>query len=80
MGNDTFYTAIDIGNSKVCTVIATVGPEGELKVLGTGVAPSQGIQKGQVENIDEAQQAIKASLDEAHNFLGHKLKSQNKSV
>ena len=70
MANDTFYTAIDIGNSKVCTVIATVGPEGELKVLGTGVALSQGIQKGQVENVEEAQQAVKASLDEAQHFLG----------
>ncbi len=70
MARDTYYTAIDIGNSKVCTIIAAVGPEGELKVVGTGVVPSQGIQKGRVENIGEAQQAVNASLEQAQRYLG----------
>ena len=50
MARDTFYTAIDLGSTKVCTIIARIGPEGELKVLGTGIVPSQGVQKGQVES------------------------------
>ena len=70
MSKDIFYTATDLGSSKVCTIIAKIGPEGELKVLGTGIVPSQGIQKGMIENIRETQQAVKASLGEAQRYLG----------
>ena len=70
MAKEMFYTATDLGTSKVCTIIAKIGPEGELKVLGTGVVPSQGIQKGMIENIRETQQAVKASLGEAQRYLG----------
>ena len=48
---DTFYTAIDIGTSKVTVLVSRVGTEGDLKVFGTGVVPSEGIQRGRVENI-----------------------------
>ncbi len=70
MPNDTYYTAIDMGTTKMCTIIAKVGPEGELKVLGTGIVPSQGMHKGRVENIPETQEAVRASLDEAQRYLG----------
>ena len=71
MDKEIFYTAIDLGTTKVCTLIARIGPEGELKVLGTGIVPSQGIQKGRVESIPETQDAVKASLKEAQRYLGH---------
>ena len=70
MARDIFYTAIDLGSSKVCTIIARIGPEGELKILGTGIVPSQGVQKGQVESAVETRAAVKASLDEAQRYLG----------
>lgn len=70
MARDMFYTAIDLGTTKVCTIIARIGPEGELKVLGTGIVPSQGIQKGRVESIPETQEAVKASIAEAQRYLG----------
>ena len=46
MAKDTFYTAVDIGTDKVTSVVARVGSEGELKVMGTGVVPSEGVQRG----------------------------------
>ena len=70
MARDMFYTAIDLGSTKVCTIIAKIGPEGEIKVLGTGIVPSQGIQKGRVESISDTQDAVKASLMEAQRYLG----------
>ena len=70
MSSDTFYTAIDIGNSKVAAVVARVGTEGELKVLGTGIGPSQGMRKGRIERIDEVQVAISAALEEAQRYIG----------
>ena len=70
MAKETFYTATDLGTNKVCTIIAKIGTEGDLKVLGTGIVPSQGIQKGQVESMGEAQEAVKASVQEAQRYLG----------
>lgn len=70
MPSDTFYTAIDIGSSKIASVVARVGTEGELKILGTGVVPSQGMQKGRIESIDEVKTAIATSLEEAQRYIG----------
>ena len=70
MSRDTFYTAVDIGNNKVVSVVARVGAEGELKILGTGIVPSQGMQKGRIERIDEVQSAIRSSLEEAQRYIG----------
>ena len=71
MARDTFYTAVDIGTDKVTSIMARVGTEGELKVLGTGVVTSQGMQKGRIENIEEAQETVRASLDEAQRYIGN---------
>jgi cell division protein FtsA len=68
--SDTFYTAIDIGNSKIASLVARVGTEGELKILGTGVMPSQGMNKGRIESIDEVRAAIATSLEEAQRYIG----------
>ena len=70
MAKETFYTAVDIGSSKVVTVVARVGSEGELKVLGTGIAPSQGMQKGCIDNIEEVKEAVHASIAEAQRYVG----------
>jgi cell division protein FtsA len=69
LSRDTFYTAIDIGTGKIASIVARVGTEGELKILGSGVVPSQGVQKGRIENINEVQTAIRASLDESQKYI-----------
>ncbi len=70
MSKETFYSAIDIGSSKVFSVVARIGAEGELKVLGTGLVPSQGVQKGRIENFDEVRVAVSESLEEAQRYIG----------
>jgi len=50
--------------------MARVGSEGELKVLGTGVVTSQGMQKGRIENIVEVQEAVRTSMEEAQRYIG----------
>jgi len=70
LARDTFYTAVDIGTDKVTSIMARVGSEGELKVLGTGVVPSQGMQKGRIENIVEVQEAVRASMEAAQRCIG----------
>ncbi|MFQ6029220.1 MAG: cell division protein FtsA [Dehalococcoidia bacterium] len=70
MAKENFYTAVDIGTSKVSSIVARVGTEGELKILGHGLAPSQGMQKGRIENIEEVKAAVATSLEEAQRYIG----------
>ncbi len=70
LAKETFYTAVDVGTTKICSLVARVGTEGELKVLGFGNVPSQGVQKGRIENLGEAQEAVRASLEEAQKYIG----------
>jgi cell division protein FtsA len=46
-------------------VVAEVLPGGELKIAGMGVAPSNGLKRGVVVNIDATVQSIQAALKEA---------------
>ena len=71
MARDTFYTAVDIGTDKVTSIMARVGTEGELKVLGTGVVTSQGMQRGRIENIEEVQETVRAAMEEAQRYVGN---------
>ena len=56
---------LDIGTSKVMAVVAEVVPSGELKLAGLGVAPSNGLKRGVVVNIEATVQSIQQALKEA---------------
>ncbi|WP_374667580.1 cell division protein FtsA [Ramlibacter sp.] len=56
---------LDIGTAKVMAVVAEVMPGGELKLAGLGVAPSTGLKRGVVVNIDATVQCIQQALKEA---------------
>ena len=56
---------LDIGTAKIMAVVAEVLPGGELKLAGLGVAPSKGLKRGVVVNIDATVQSIQQALKEA---------------
>jgi len=56
---------LDIGTAKIMAVVAEVLPGGELKLAGLGVAPSNGLKRGVVVNIDATVQSIQQALKEA---------------
>ncbi|OGO32992.1 MAG: cell division protein FtsA [Chloroflexi bacterium RBG_16_56_11] len=67
--------AIDVGTTKVCTIMAdTFGDEG-LRVLGVGITPSRGLHKGLVVNLNEAKESIKQSVRMAEQSAGRRLES-----
>jgi cell division protein FtsA len=57
--------ALDIGTSKVMVLVAEVQADESLKLAGLGVAPSNGLKRGVVVNIDATVQSIQAALKEA---------------
>ncbi|MBK6651852.1 MAG: cell division protein FtsA [Betaproteobacteria bacterium] len=56
---------VDIGTAKVMVVVAEVLAGGELKLAGFGMAPSHGLKRGVVVNIDATVQSIQQALKEA---------------
>ena len=66
---------LDIGTAKVMVVVAEVMPSGELKLAGLGVAPSNGLKRGVVVNIDATVQSIQQALKEAELMADCKITS-----
>lgn len=56
---------LDIGTAKIMAVVAEVLPNGALKLAGLGVAPSNGLKRGVVNNIEATVQSIQMALKEA---------------
>ena len=71
--------AIDIGTSKVCSLIAETDGSG-IRILGAGISASHGLQKGQVANINEAREAIRNSIYLAEKTAGCRMHSAVISV
>jgi cell division protein FtsA len=58
-------TGLDVGTSKICTLIAEVSVDGTIAILGYGSTPCAGLRKGVVVNIDATVEAIRGSVAEA---------------
>lgn len=71
----TKIAAIDVGTTKVCTIMADTDGRDGLRILGVGIAPSRGLQKGLVVNFNEAKQSIRDSVRKAEQVAGYKLES-----
>ena len=72
---DNIYVGLDIGTTKICTVVARYNAEGGIDIIGLGSAPSTGIRKGVVVNIDSTVKAIKESITMAERMSGVTVKS-----
>lgn len=66
---------IDIGTTKICTIVARVENDGRVRVLGVGIEPSQGVRKGTVVDINAATRAIGHSIDKAERSSGLEITS-----
>jgi cell division protein FtsA len=67
--------SIDVGTTKVCTTIAEMNDGGVMRVVGVGIAPSLGLHKGLVVNINEARESIRESVRKAEQASNYKLES-----
>jgi cell division protein FtsA len=67
-------TSIDVGTTKICTIIADQLETG-LQVVGVGITPSNGLHKGVVVNISDAKESIRESVAKAEQTCGYKVDS-----
>ncbi len=60
---------LDIGTTKTCAVVAVDGPNG-LEIVGVGEAPSLGMRKGVVVDLEETIKSIEAATEKAERMAG----------
>jgi len=75
MSKRNILSSIDVGTTKICTTVADVDDAGGIRIIGVGIAPSQGLHKGLVVNINEAKESIRESVKKAEHTSGHKVES-----
>ncbi|MDK2122467.1 cell division protein FtsA [Parachitinimonas caeni] len=63
--NKNLLVGLDIGTSKIVALVAEILPDGRLEIVGLGQAPSKGLKKGVVVNIESTVGAIQRALEEA---------------
>ncbi|HEY2996214.1 MAG TPA: cell division protein FtsA [Methylomirabilota bacterium] len=61
---------LDVGTTKICAVIGEPKAGGSLDIVGVGNAPSRGLRRGVVVNIDSTVEAIKQAVAEAEQMAG----------
>lgn len=65
-----YMVGIDIGTSKVVTIVGEVTSENKLNIVGVGSHPSQGLKRGVVVNIESTVQSIQRAVEEAELMAG----------
>lgn len=71
---DRIIASIDVGTTKVCTLIGEATGSNRLRVIGAGVVPSRGLERGRIVNTAQATQAITASVEKAQKYCGVEVK------
>ena len=75
MNEKNIIVGLDVGTTKVCTIVGVQGPDSDLEIIGIGTHPSHGLKKGSVVNIDKTVRSIHSSLEEAKLMAGVNISS-----
>lgn len=67
---DEIVVGIDVGTTKVCTLVGRVEDEKSIRIIGVGIEPSEGIRKGIIVDLPAVSQAIKRSVEKAEHTSG----------
>jgi len=73
--DDQVIVGIDVGTTKICTLVARVEFEGHTRILGVGIEPSKGIRRGVPVDLPAASQAIARSVEKAERTSGIEISS-----
>jgi len=73
MAKDKVICGIDVGSSKIATLIATIDETEKISLIGVSSTLSKGVKKDQVVDIDEAVEAITSSVEAAERMAGYSI-------
>jgi cell division protein FtsA len=61
--NNGIIAAIDIGTTKIVSIVGRKDEKGKIEILGMSKAPSKGVKRGTVLNIEETVNTIQQTID-----------------
>ncbi|MBC7693464.1 MAG: cell division protein FtsA [Methylotenera sp.] len=70
MSKKDFVVGLDIGTTKICCIVGEIAEHGMIDIIGIGTAPSVGLRKGCVINIDATVESITKAVEEAELMAG----------
>ena len=68
--SENIVVGLDVGTTKVCAIIGEVNEDGMVDIIGLGTAPSRGLRRGVVVNIDHTVASIRKAVDDAELMAG----------
>jgi len=75
LSGGNMIVGLDIGTSKVVSIVGEVNAEGGLNIVGIGRHKSRGLKKGTVVNIESTVQSIQRAIEEAELMAGCQIHS-----
>lgn len=70
MADERIIVGLDIGTTKICTVIGELASDGVLDIIGEGTVPSDGLRRGVVVNLERTIASVKRSVAAAERVAG----------
>ncbi|MFN8404529.1 MAG: cell division protein FtsA [Anaerolineales bacterium] len=77
---EEIIVGIDVGTTKICTLVGRVEDDKSMRILGVGIEPSDGIRKGIIVDLSAATQAITRSVKKAESTSGLEITSALVSI
>ncbi len=75
MMEEQTIVGIDIGTTKICTLVARVEEDKQLRIMGVGIEPSRGMKRGVMVDLEHATTAIARSVEKAQRSSGYEIRS-----
>lgn len=73
MKSEPLIVGLDIGTTKICCIVGEIDADGGLNVIGVGTAPSKGLRKGVVINIESTVASIREAVEQAEVMCGREI-------
>jgi cell division protein FtsA len=73
--DNPIVVGIDVGTTKICTLVGREESPGQIRILGVGIEPAEGMRKGVVVDLGAASQAVSRSIDKAERTSGLEITS-----
>jgi len=67
---DLIITGLDIGTTKIATVVGALDDRGRIEILGVGVHPSHGLKKAVIVDVEDTISSIRQSVEKAQRMSG----------
>jgi cell division protein FtsA len=74
------YAGLDIGTTKISCIIAEQTAGGELRIVGIGNAPSEGLRRGAVVDLEKTVASIMRAVEEAERMSGTQAKGVHAGI